>query len=104
MTPSEYEIVVANIVSGICRGAENLDGLELAFGRSNRLEGGSGYKHQIDVSLSVGRAIYLIECKRWDDKIGVEEVMVLAARGSDISHLNSAATIKAILASKTGAT
>lgn len=104
MTPSEYEIVVADIVSGICRGAEKLDGLQLASGRSNRLEGGSGYKHQIDVSLSGGTATYIIECKRWDQKIGIEEVMVLAARGSDISHLNPAATIKAILASKTGAT
>lgn len=104
MTPSEYEIVVADIVSGICNGAANLGGLKLGSGRSNRLEGRSGYKHQIDVSLSSCTALYLIECKRWDDKIGIQEVMVLAARDTDISQLHPSANIKAILVSKTGAT
>lgn len=104
MTPDEYENVVADIVSGICQSAPELCGLVLGVGRANRLLGASGYKHQIDVSLSGGKNIYLIECKRWEAKIGVDEVMVLAARATDIVETNSCATLQAILVSKVGAT
>ena len=104
MTPDEYENVVADIVSGICQNAPELDGFRLGSGRSNRLSGASGYKHQIDVSLSGDNAIYLIECKRWKTKIGVEEVMVLAARATDIVQGTNGVPIQAILASKVGVT
>ena len=104
MTPDEYENVVAGIVSGICQSAPELGGLRLGSGRANRLPGASGYKHQIDVSLSGSENIYLVECKRWEHKIGVDEVMVLAARATDIIQANSGVTFQAILASTVGAT
>lgn len=104
MTPSEYERVVADIVQGICAAAPELKGLTLGFGRNNRHAGASGYRHQIDVSLTGERHIYLIECKRWEAKIGVEEVMVLAARGTDIAQAHDNVTLHAVLASKVGAT
>lgn len=104
MTPDEYENVVAAIVGGICHEASDLNDLALGFGRTNRLLGASGYKHQIDVSVSGSRNIYAIECKRWEAKIGVDEVMVLAARGSDILQANVGVAVHPILATRVGAT
>jgi hypothetical protein len=104
MTPVEYESVVSDIVAGICIGVPDLAGMKLGFGRANRLSGASGYKHQIDVSLSGPKEIYLIECKRWKSKIGVAEVMILAARGTDIAQSNDGIIVQAVLASTVGAT
>ncbi len=104
MSPEEYETIVSEIVAGICRGAPELSDLKLGFGRRNKLQGASSYKHQIDVSLTGVPNIYLIECKRWDDKIGVEEIMVLAARGTDIAQSRKSVKVHCILATKVGAT
>lgn len=104
MTPSEYEQLVADIVAGICAGAPELDGFHVSSGRKNRLSGASGYKHQIDVSLIGQENVYLIECKRWETKIGVQEIMVLAARATDIARAQQDTTVHPILASKIGGT
>lgn len=102
-SPSEYEQLVAEIAAGICAGAPKLKGLVPGFGSKNRLVGASGYKHQIDVSLQAGKKIFLIECKRWEKKIGVPEVLILAARVGDIHDAQPGASIQGILASKVGA-
>jgi hypothetical protein len=91
-------------VRGICDGAPELNGFVLGQGRRNRVPGASGYEHQIDVSLLSVTKAYLIECKRWESKIGVEEVMTLAARGTDIAQVNEGQMIQAILVSTKGAT
>ena len=104
MSPEDYERVVAEIVRGICEGAPELNDIVLGQGRANRLLGASGYKHQIDVSLSSAAKTYLIECKRWESKIGVEEIMTLAARSTDIAQAHEGNIAQAILASTKGAT
>lgn len=104
MSPEEYETIVSEIVADICRGAPELSGMTLGFGLKNKLQGASCYKHQIDVSLEGFPDTYLIECKRWDKKIGVQEIMVLAARGTDIAQLRQNVKIHCSLATKIGAT
>ena len=84
MNPAEYEKVVADIVRDILQSSGEHKHLLLGSGRNNRIPGASGYHHQIDVSIHGPSLLYLIECKRWKDKIGLAEVLVLAARMNDI--------------------
>src|SRR5258706_12545028 len=100
MTPAEYEQLVADIAGGIREGAADLQDLVLASAGANRLPGASSYRHQIDVSLEGPKRVFLIECKRWDEKVGVEEVLVLAARASDILQARPGCAVRAILVSK----
>lgn len=74
------------------------------LGCANKLPGTSGFNHQIDVSLHSNECIYLIECKLWRNKIGVDEVLVLAGRASDIAQEHQSLKIKSILASHSGFT
>jgi hypothetical protein len=104
MSPDDYESLVASLVDGIRATAPEFQELHIGFGRSNRLLGASGYKHQIDVSLEGASRVFLLECKRWEYKIGVDEVMVLVARGADIAQARQNARIHCILASKVGST
>lgn len=103
MSPDEYEHLVSEIVNEICAHAPALAGFSASYGKTNKVAGASGYKHQIDVSLTARTHIYLIECKRWNDSIGVAEVMVLAARMKDIADANRTIKAQAILASLKGA-
>lgn len=64
----------------------DLSSLILNSGRQNRIEGVSGYKHQIDVSLQDSHRLFIIECKQWNKKAGVAEVLVLASRSIDIQQ------------------
>jgi hypothetical protein len=104
MSPEDYERVVADIVKGISDSAPALTGFRLGVGRANRLLGASTYEHQIDVSLLNREKIYLVECKRWEAKIGVEEIMILAARCADIAQRNEQCSVQAIIASTKGLT
>ncbi len=65
MTPSEYERLVADIVEGIRAADQRLTQLTIKSGSRNRIQGASGYKHQIDVSLHQDqpKTVYLVECK-----------------------------------------
>ncbi|MGQ0801083.1 MAG: restriction endonuclease [Pseudomarimonas sp.] len=103
MSPKEYEVVVSEIVAAIARCQSDSSAI-LGYGGSNRLVGASGYKHQIDVTLKNVSAVYLIECKRWLKKVGVEEVMVLASRGTDISQHQQVGSVHCVLATTVGAT
>ena len=82
MTPAEYEDLVGEIAGKLARRLG--DEAEVQKGRDNRIEGASGFAHQIDVSVQVGGGLHLMECKLWRKKVGVEPVLVLAARVTDI--------------------
>lgn len=84
---AEYEKLVSDIVAGIRQSVPELHDLEQGYnylGHHNRIDGKSGYKHQIDVSLKGMGRIFLFECKCWDKSIGVAEVLILAGRKNDI--------------------
>ena len=102
MSPDEYERITSAIVAGICEQAPALSAYHPTVGKKSKALGKSGYRHQIDVCLRTDSAIYLIECKRWKDSIGIEEVMVLAARANDVAA-ESRKPVHAILATTIGA-
>ena len=103
MTPGQYEQLLAEIADGICRAAPDLQSLVLGSGRNNKIEGASGYGHQIDVSLQDPARLFIIECKYWTDRIGVQEVLVLCARTIDIAGRLKGCSITPILVSVKGA-
>lgn len=104
MSSDEYEQLVASIVGGICKGAGDLNALSLGSGRSNRITGASGYDHQIDVSLQDDKRLFIVECKCWSDPIGVQEILVLAARAIDIAALLKGSIVSKIIVSTQPAT
>ena len=89
LSPADYEKLVADIVLGMRQSAPELAMLSLGAGRANRILGASGYNHQIDVSLTGPGGKFLLECKKWNKRAGVESVLVLAARASDILQANA---------------
>lgn len=103
MKPAEYEQLVADIANDICRTAPELQGLVLGRGRNNKLLGASGYRHQIDVSLQEEKQVFLIECKHWNARVGVAEVLVMAGRARDIQAHTPNCTVTAVLVSVKGA-
>jgi len=106
MTPSEYEKLFAEIVEGIRARDRRFEQLTIGSGNNNRIRGASGYKHQIDVSIDLPatKTLYLVECKRWKRKIGVQEMLVLASRTNDIHNDRKEILVKPIIASQVGAT
>lgn len=84
MTPAEYERLVGKFVKETSSSFADMAAAVSGFGSSNKVPGASGYKHQIDVSLTVASWLVLVECKRWHKRVGVQEVLVLASRVADI--------------------
>jgi hypothetical protein len=79
-----YEALCHDLVAGITRGTPLQDYI-LKSGARNRVAGASGYKHQIDLSLVGEERLFLFELKCLYKSIGVAEILILAARFSDIS-------------------
>ena len=93
-----YERLVDELLSGLRRGTP-LDSFHQGSGAKNRIQGASGYKHQIDISVGNATDLYLFELKCLQKSIGVQEVMVLAARFADISHAMPACRVHASMVS-----
>lgn len=103
MTPAEYELLLADIVRGIQQCYSDLSSLKLGTGRKNHIKGASGYNHQIDVSFLDLHRLFIIECKRWNKRIGVAEILILASRAIDVQQLSSSLMVSPILACTKGA-
>jgi len=60
----------------------------IGYGSKSRIEGHSGYKHQIDVACkdSKNPRIVLFECKHYKSKIELQDVLILYSRIVDIQH------------------
>jgi hypothetical protein len=86
MTPEQYEALTGSVVRDISSSLSDMADAELHYGRTNKINGASGFKHQVDVSLTSASWLVLVECKRWLKKIGVQEVLVLASRSADIKE------------------
>jgi hypothetical protein len=103
MTPAEYEQVVCKLVGEISSSFVDMIDRLPDSGRSNQVAGASHYKHQIDVSLRSNRWLVLIECKRWERRIRVQEVLVLASRATDIKAAHPECKFWVSLATTKGA-
>jgi hypothetical protein len=80
----EYEFLVRKLVlllSGACR---HLGAGQVRGTRGNLISGKSGFPHQIDVSVQFDTHLVLMECKHWQDPVGAEAILTLAARQQDI--------------------
>jgi Restriction endonuclease len=95
MSAREYEELVADVYAQLAR-----DDQARVY-QDRRYRGKSGQEHQIDVAVELSalggiQLLILIECKCWNQRVGLEEVLVLSGRLQDIgAH-------KGILVTKTG--
>jgi hypothetical protein len=97
MNSQEHEKLVALIAQGITSSAENMREADIAWGRTNKIIGASGYAHQIDVGISIKGEICLVECKCWKDKVGLESILVLAGRAREIVEASPSYKVHCIL-------
>ena len=103
MNPEHYEALIAEIARGINSLTPGLENICICSGRTNYMQGLSGYRHQIDVSFFYKESIYIIECKCWKRKLGVQEVLTLAGRAKDIQDSCAQHTVIPVLISIKGA-
>jgi hypothetical protein len=107
-TSTEYEYFVAKLIKGIQDSNRKIT--DLGKGQTNKIEGISGVKHQIDVSFLdhsfTSPTLVLIECKRFqDDSVALEHIKVLQATRDDIiqsQKSKSASSVKAIIITTVG--
>jgi len=104
MNPAEYEQIVGELYREIYEIAEGIppDQIKAGYGPRNRLQGVSGYRHQIDVSVIGPQDLILVECKCWTKKVRVEQVLAFAGRVCDIGLAFSGRTIHAAIATTVG--
>lgn len=107
-TSTEYENFVAKLIKGIQDSKRKIT--DLGKGQTNKIEGISGIKHQIDVSFIdhsfTSPILVLIECKRFqDDSVALEHIKVLQATRDDIiqnQKLKSLSSVKSIIVTTVG--
>ncbi len=104
MTAHAYELLVRQLVGALKQSVPPLSYAVVHGGASNRLSGASGFRHQIDVSLSYPGCLVLIECKYWRRSVDAEAVLVAASRLSDIQAAMPSTTVCATIVSKKKAT
>lgn len=62
--PRQYEKITKGIVEEVTKALPNLKKAVINQGRKNKIEGASGFRHQIDVSIEMpSEKLILIECK-----------------------------------------
>lgn len=84
MTSGEYEQITADIVASVFEHVEGIKAQHVQHGRRNRVQGKSGYRHQIDVSIRGAQDWLLVECKMWKDPVKVPAFLAFLARIIDI--------------------
>lgn len=82
MTPKDYERLVKSLTSTI------FDGLRAQAFHLKKYRGKSGQEYEVDVSFEVAvdtlEFLVLVECKRYKDRVGVDEITSFAYRLRDI--------------------
>lgn len=81
---AEYESLVRALVD-VLQGHRDLQNYMLGSGNKNRIKGKSGYWHQIDLCLETDETLFILELKNYRQPIGVDAVLVIAARRLDIA-------------------
>jgi hypothetical protein len=84
MNSTDYEKLVAELAHNLVSKSNSNPLVEIGWGSKNRIAGASGFKHQIDVSVSDPIRTLLIECKYWKRPINAEASLAFAARVIDI--------------------
>src|SRR5262249_18464054 len=75
---------------------------EMGCGKSNTIQGASGFAHQIDVSVSVPKLLLIAECKRWKKRVTPGAILAHAARRYDIRKRQQHEDVKAAFATIVG--
>ena len=88
MTPAQQERFVAAVTKSMAEAHEGPGQTAVRSGTRNRILGASGFRHQVDVSVSTVQDLVLYECKYWGRNVGPDAVLAFAARGLDIQHAN----------------
>lgn len=103
MDSVEYEELVSSVAQKVRVGMPQLHGSAIGFGATNRIQGASGYHHQIDVSLEAARILLLVECKNWQKKVDTVAILAFCARFIDITaRLDNQKKVVAALATLKG--
>lgn len=85
LQPQDFEEVTKEIAEEVKKASPNLQKAVINHGTRNRIEGASGFRHQIDVSVEIhGEKFFLVECKRYKSKVTLSDMLVLIARIDDI--------------------
>ena len=83
----DFERIVKTIAREVKKVSPNLENAAINFGPRNKIQGASGFRHQIDVSIEIpGKRLVLIECKRYKSKVTLSDMLVLIARIDDVSR------------------
>ncbi|MHB1107674.1 MAG: hypothetical protein ACYCZ2_15060 [Lutibacter sp.] len=102
MTSNEYEELVFSISERFTNNPNENIIWKRSTGGKNRIEGISGYKHQIDVYLESDNDILLIECKKWTTNVPVGQYLTLFGRLVDISFKYPNRNVRAALVTSKG--
>lgn len=102
MRPDEYERIAAAMAKEIFEKVEGTSASRHGYGKSNRLRGISGYEHQIDVSVHGDRDLLIAECKCWNRKIAVGDVLTFLGRIHDIQPVVAPLKIHSFMVSQLG--
>lgn len=102
MTSNEYEELISSISKSFTNNPKEIKHWETSKGRKNKIEGVSGYKHQIDVSLEFDNELLLIECKKWTTNVPVGQYLTLFGRLADISSNYPNKNVRAALVTSKG--
>ena len=82
----KYEKLTKQIVEEVKKVTPTLQNAVIGHGTKNKIEGGSGFKHQIDVSIEIpNKKLILVECKRYKSKVTLSDMLILVARIDDIN-------------------
>jgi hypothetical protein len=99
--PFLYEEFIRQIAESAVKIAEGTTQLIIGTGIRNKIPGISGYSHQIDVSISNGKNLLLVECKYWKKNISVDIALTFLGRIIDLKE-NTEENITGIIATSTG--
>jgi hypothetical protein len=100
MNALEYEILITEIAVEFTNNPLDKKEWKMGVRKTNRIEGFSKYKHQIDVSLECETDLVLIECKKWKKNVTVAEYLVLLGRVLDISKIKTKRVRGALVTTK----
>jgi hypothetical protein len=101
-----YESLTAELFEELRAGFRETSECVVGRGPKNRIAGGSGHRHQIDVSLkdAGSRRLLLVECKHVRAPVSTAPVLTLQGRIIDIGKRFMGWTIHGAIVSPHGAT
>ena len=100
MNPEKYEEITFELYETIFNTFMGEKHPKITLGRTNKIEGKSGYSHQIDVSVGYDENLILVECKNWTKKVDPEKVLAFYSRILDIQANNPKTVIGYIVSTK----